>query len=294
MKKSLLTISLLALSVLGLAGCGGSGNSGTNANDTGAKEIAVVTDVGQLMDGGFNQGTYEGAEAYAKAHSKTYQYYQPANGAEATDGDRVAAMELAVTNGAKVIVAPGFLQENAMRESANKHPDVKYIFIDGYTIMKKKLAGDATDEQKAAAAKDTDYTTALPNVTAVSYKEQEAGYMAGYAAVMDGYTKLGGTFGGGGSNPACDRFAYGYAQGIDAAAKASNKNVDLKISFRYGDGFGASAELQSQISGWYATGTEVVFSCGGSMVQSVISAADANDGAKIIGVDTDQIGRAHV
>ena len=34
-------------------------------------EIAVVTDVGQLMDGGFNQGTYEGAKAYAEANGKT-------------------------------------------------------------------------------------------------------------------------------------------------------------------------------------------------------------------------------
>ena len=47
-------------------------------NDTAKTfEIAVVTDVGQLMDGGFNQGTYEGAKAYAEAHGLTYQYYQP-------------------------------------------------------------------------------------------------------------------------------------------------------------------------------------------------------------------------
>ena len=81
-------------------------------------EIAVVTDVGQLKDGGFNQGTYEGAEAYAKAHNKTYKYYQPANGSDATDNDRIAAMRQAVKNGAKIIVAPGFLQATAMRTVA--------------------------------------------------------------------------------------------------------------------------------------------------------------------------------
>ena len=53
-------------------------------------EIAVVTDVGQLNDGGFNQGTYEGAKAYAEANGKTYQYYQPKNGDKATDADRIS------------------------------------------------------------------------------------------------------------------------------------------------------------------------------------------------------------
>ncbi|MBO4217850.1 MAG: BMP family ABC transporter substrate-binding protein, partial [Clostridia bacterium] len=55
-------------------------------------EIALVTDVGQLMDKGFNQGTWEGVETYAKANNKTYKYYQPANGSDASDEDRIAAM----------------------------------------------------------------------------------------------------------------------------------------------------------------------------------------------------------
>ena len=185
-------------------------------------EIAVVTDVGQLMDGGFNQGTYEGAKAYAEANGKTYKYYQPANGSDATDNDRVAAMRQAVRNGAKIIVAPGFLQATAMATVADESPEVKFIFVDGWAMGKN-------------------------NVTAVVYKEEESGYMAGYAAVKEGYTKLGGTFGGGGTNPACNRFAYGYAQGANAAAKELGKNVEVKLSFQYGSGFSASTELQTQI-----------------------------------------------
>ena len=57
-----------------------------------AAKIAVVTDVGQLMDKGFNQGTYEGAQAYAEANGITMKYYQPANGSDATDNDRIDAM----------------------------------------------------------------------------------------------------------------------------------------------------------------------------------------------------------
>lgn len=239
-------------------------------NDTAKTyEIAVVTDVGQLMDGGFNQGTYEGAKAYAEAHGLTYQYYQPANGADATDNDRIAAMRQAIKNGAKVIVAPGYLQATAMTTVATESPEVKFIFVDGWALS------DANGQP-------------LQNVTAVVYKEEESGYMAGYAAVKEGYTKLGGTFGGGGTNPACNRFAYGYAQGIAAAAEELNKEVELKLSYKFGAGFGASVELQTQISGWYTAGTEVVFACGGSMFQSVKSAAEATTNGKIIGVDVDQ------
>lgn len=240
------------------------------ACDNEVYEIAVVTDVGQLMDGGFNQGTYEGAKKYAEEHELTYNYYQPANGANATDNNRIAAMRQAIKNGAKVIVAPGFLQAGAMTTVAQESPEVKFIFVDGWSL---------TDAEN----------NVLSNVTAIVYKEQESGYMAGYAAVMDGYTKLGGTFGGGGSNPACNRFAYGYVQGINAAAKALDINVDVKISFNYGDNFSASNELQAQITGWYNAGTEVVFSCGGSMISSVKAAAELSNG-KIIGVDVDQSG----
>lgn len=65
-------------------------------------------------------------------------------------------------------------------------------------------------------------------------------------------------------------------------------NVTVKYSYKYGENFSASSELQTQISGWYQNGTEVVFACGGSMFQSVKSAAGENANAKIIGVDVDQ------
>ncbi len=263
MKKalSLVLCIIMLLSMVSLVACSGS-----------TYEIAVVTDVGQLMDKGFNQGTWEGAEAYAKANGKTYKYYQPANGSDATDNDRIAAMRQAINNGAKVIVAPGFLQATAMTTVALENPDVKFVFIDGWTL---------TDAEG----------NALPNVTAVVYKEQESGYLAGYAAVMDGYRKLGYTGGGGGTNPACNRFGYGFVQGADTAAKALGLEagaVTVKYSYQHGANFSGSAELQAQINGWYSVGTEVVFACGGSMFESVKSAAEANPGAKIIGVDVDQ------
>lgn len=267
MKKKVLLVTLLVVAIV--ASC----LAFTACNKDGDKdktyEIAVVTDVGQLMDGGFNQGTYEGAKAYAEAHGKTYKYYQPANGADATDNDRIAAMRQAIKNGAKIIVAPGFLQKSAMRTVAMESPEVKFVYIDGETLK---------DDNGAE----------LKNVTAVVYKEEESGFMAGYAAVMEGYTKLGGIFGGGGSNPACNRFASGYVQGIREAATKLNKNIEVTVSFKNAENFSANTLLQTQIAGWYEAGTEVVFACGGSIFQNVKSAAEATTNGKIIGVDVDQ------
>lgn len=277
MKKILslaLCVVMLTCSALTLVACGSKNASAENAgaeaasgttNVADAKEIAVVTDVGQLMDGGFNQGTWEGSNNFANKNGLGAQYYQPANGADATDNDRIAAMRQAIQNGAKIIVTPGFLQATAIETVAKENPDVKFVFVDGWAM-------------------------GLDNVTAIVYKEEESGYMAGYAVAKDGYTKLGGTFGGGGTNPACNRFGYGFVQGAADAAKELGNNIEMKYSYKYGDGFSASSELQAQISSWYADGTEVVFACGGSMFQSVKSAAEEISNGKIVGVDVDQSG----
>lgn len=270
MKKILSLILCLALCVgcLAIVGCGGKTEIPDDCvAEDGTYEVAVVTDVGQLKDKGFNEGTWTGAKTYAYNNGKDYKYYQPQGGSDASDNDRIAAMKAAIDNGAEIIVAPGFLQAAAMTAVATEYPDVKFVFIDGWAL-------------------------GLDNVTAVSYKEQESGYMAGYAAVMEGYTKLGGTFGGGGTNPACNRFGYGYIQGAEAAAIEKNVEVEIKYSYQYGSTFSASSELQTQIAGWYQAGTEVVFACGGSMFDSVKSAAAEYQNAKIIGVDVDQSGES--
>ena len=225
-------------------------------------EIAMVTDVGALMDKSFNQGTWEGCEAYATANGLTYKYYQPANGSEATDDDRYDAMKAAVEGGAKVIVTPGFLQGTALEKAAKEFPDVKFIFIDGWAM-------------------------GLDNVSGIAYKEEQSGYLAGYAAVMEGYTKLGFCGGGGGTNPACCRYGYGFVQGAEAAAAVKGTEVEIKYTWQYGASFSASPELQTMVNGWYEQGTEVVFSAGGSIFNSITAAAAANDKA-VIGVDVDQ------
>lgn len=245
-------------------------------------EIAVVTDVGSLNDGGFNQGTYEGVKQYAEANGKKYNYFMPAGQNNATDADREAAMIQAIESGAKIIVAPGYLQAKAMAKCASLHRDVKFIFMDGMILKDEK-------------------GNPLNNVTALNYREEEAGFLAGYAVTKDTKLlkdkKLGGVFGGGGSNRACNAFAYGYAQGINQAmldlesekAIDNSKKAELRLSYLYGDQFSASNELETHVSSWYGSGTEIVFACGGSMTFSVKSAVDKADKEKMmIGVDVDQ------
>ena len=234
----------------------------TMTSADGTYEIAFVTDVGQLKDKSFNQGTWEGCKLYAAANNKSYKYYQPANADKATDDDRYDAMKAAVDGGAKVIVCAGFMQGNALAKAAAEFTDVNFIFIDGWDM-------------------------GLNNVAGIAYQEEQAGYLAGYAVVMEGYTKLGFCGGGGGTNPACCRYGYGFLQGANAAAAEKGITVDVKYSWQYGASFSASPELQTMASGWYASGTEIIFACGGSMFSSIASAAAEND-AKVVGVDVDQ------
>ena len=245
----------------------------TMTSPDGKYELAFVTDLGQLLDKSFNQGTWEGLKRYAHEKGRSYKYYQPANGNRATDEDRFNAMKAAADAGAKVVVCAGYLQGEALRKAATEYPDVKFIFIDGSVIRE-------TDSEDSAI---------LENIAAIDFNEEQSGFLAGFAAVADGYTRLGFTGGGGGTNPSCNRFAYGYTQGAQAAAEKLGKEVEMKLSWEYGASFAPSAELQTLLSGWYADGTEIIFCCGGPMCQSAFAAASANDGA-VIGVDVDQSG----
>ena len=233
-------------------------------SEDGKYQIALVTDVGQLKDGSFNEGTWNGVKLYAANNGKSYKYYQPANGSEATDDDRYDAMAAAADAGAELIVAPGFLQATALEKAAKAYPDTHFLFIDGWDL-------------------------GLANVKAVAYQEEQCGYFAGYAVVKEGYTKLGFCGGGGGTNPACCRYGYGFVQGANAAAAELGVDVEVQYTWLYGSTYSPSTELQTLVNGWYENGTECVFACGGTLCQSVFAAAAANDGVTV-GVDVDQSG----
>ena len=279
--KKILALLLALVLVLSLAACGAKKEElkaaeqpATKVTDNadevadnmtssdGKYEVAFVTDVGQLKDKSFNQGTYDGVKLYANNNGLSYKYYQPANGDAATDDDRYDAMKSACENGAKVVVAAGFMQGTSLERAAKDFPDTKFVFIDGWGM-------------------------GLDNVVGIAFNEQECGYLAGYAVVKEGYEKLGFCGGGGGTNPACCRYGYGFVQGANAAAAEMGKQIDVNYTWLYGASFSASPEMQTLTNGWYETGTEVIFAAGGSIFQSIAAAAAAND-KFVVGVDVDQ------
>lgn len=260
MKKvlSLFLASVLVFGLTALTGCG-SKNTGTSTYD-----IAMITDIGTIDDKSFNQGTWEGIVAYADKNNITHKYYKPTE--QSTDA-YLAAIQLAVQGGAKVIVTPGYLFDEPIYKAQDLYPNVKFILIDGTPHN----------------ADNTDFKTGS-NTVGITFAEEQSGYLAGYAAVKDGYTKLG--FMGGMALPAVMRFGYGYVQGADAAAKEMGvSNIDIK--YHYTGDFLATPETQTLAASWYADGTQVIFGCGGAVGNSVMSAAEAAK-AKVIGVDVDQ------
>lgn len=229
-------------------------------------EIALITDKGNIDDKSFNQGAWEGVTSFARATDLTHKYYRPE---DATDDAYLAAIDLAVESGAKVVVCPGFLFEPAVYEAQTKHPNVKFIILDG----------------TPRTADYSDYRTDA-NVASVMYAEQESGYLAGYAAVMDGYRNLG--FMGGMAVPAVQAFGYGYLQGIEAAAVELGLSAgDINVKYHYTGDFAESDTNKATAKAMYESGVEVIFACGGSVGKSVMAAA-SEAGKKVIGVDVDQ------
>ncbi|MBP3889414.1 MAG: BMP family ABC transporter substrate-binding protein [Cellulosilyticum sp.] len=295
MKKALsmlLTASVLGSLSLSMVGCGSSAatptndssvsneasessNGATESNDSSETpasdetqssgyELALVTDIGTIDDKSFNQGAWEGVEKYATENNKTYKYYQPT---EKTTAAYVNTISLAIEGGAKVVVCPGYLFEPAVFEVQDTYPDIKFILLDG----------EPHNEDYS------EYRT-NDNVCPILYQEDQAGFLAGYAVVKDGYTKLG--FMGGMAVPAVMRYGYGFVQGAELAATEMNV-TDLEVKYHYTGGFNATPEVQAMAASWYQSGTEVIFGCGGAVGNSVMSAAEAGSG-KVIGVDVDQ------
>ncbi len=259
--KKIGAILLSMIMMLSLIGCGNKSTSESN----GGYELALITDVGTIDDKSFNQGSWEGVVKYAEENGLTHKYYKPT---EKSDEAFMTAIDLAVKGGAKVVVCPGFLFEVAVYNAQAKYPDVTFIILDG-------------------SPHSGDYNVDIAeNTYSIFYAEQEAGYLAGYAAVKDGYRQLG--FMGGIAVPSVIRFGYGFVQGADAAAKELGLDKDsINIKYTYVGNFDASPENMAKAASWYNEGTEVIFACGGGVGNSVMKAAETA-GKKVIGVDVDQ------
>jgi basic membrane protein A len=253
--KKLLSLLIAIAVVFSLAACGAE-----------EYKVAMITDSGTIDDESFNQGTWEGIVEYCEENDITHKYYKPL---EISDDAYLEAIGLAVEGGAEVVVTPGFLFESAVYAAQFEYPEVKFILIDGVPHTPDWATFETAE-----------------NTLSILFNEHESGFLAGYAAVKDGYTKLG--FTGGMAVPAVVKFGVGYIAGAYYAA--DEMGVDLDFSndtYHYFGNFGPSDEFKNIAASWYVGGTEVIFSAAGGAGSSVMSAAEENSG-KVIGVDIDQ------
>lgn len=277
--KKILSVSMAAAMTLSLAACGSTATSESESassettttsatSEAGAVEASSITgiaqccDVGTIDDESFNQGCWEAIKAYGEANGIDVEYYLPPD--DPSDEDRQTLIRNAVNDGANTIVCVGYLYGSSIAWAAQEYPDVNIIGVD-------ITASDIGTEEIPS------------NVYCITFKEEQAGYLAGYAAVKDGFTQLG--FLGGQAVPAVIRYGYGFVQGADAAAQETGTKIN--INYWYGNQFYGDANITARMESWYSNGTEVVFACGGGIYTSAVEAAVNYDGW-VIGVDVDQ------
>lgn len=294
-------LALLLALVLVLTACGGQGGSDKESKEEPkesqaseeSKDLAkepekegaiawddnslyLITDLGTIDDKSFNQGSFEGLEQFAEEIGVKANYLRPQDQGEQ---NYIQAIEQAIQQGAKVVVTPGYLFDTSVGVVQDKYPDVKFIAVD--FEPQKVLEGEKNED---GSPKKETYFGSNKNTTSLMFREQESGYLAGYAAVKDGYTKLG--FAGGLAVPAVIRYGFGYIAGANQAAEEMGLDK-IDVIYNYTGTFNPKPEIQTMAASWYQQGTEIIFSCGGGIAASVLKAAQENKGL-MIGVDVDQ------
>jgi len=244
------------------------GEEGFTASDIHVALVAHSPD-SILDDGSFNEGAWQGIQRFLSSHGLSAdhaRFFQPHS---ADDVARVDLVADAVAAGANIVVLPGFHFIDSSAEMQEMFPDVKFVLL------------DATPAGGPAA-----------NTAAIHYAEEQAGFLAGYAAVMEGYRSLG--FMGGIAVPAVVRFGHGFLQGAEHAAESLElEEGEVTVLYYYVGGFAPSPEVATTASAWFADGVDVIFAAAGGAGFSVISGAEASGGS-VIGVDVDQSGAGDV
>ena len=226
-------------------------------------EIAFVSD-GTVMDGGYNETIYRGVQMYGLAAGASFSSY---NTEEDHFEEYTDLIIYAISNQAKIVVCAGYDFGEAIGELQDIYSEITFLLIDGVPTDEKGNPVEIMD-----------------NVHCVSFREEESGYLAGYMAVLEGYRSLG--FIGGKEEPSVVRYGYGYLQGIDAAAQELGLE-NVTVNYWYSGTYQPSEDIYEKAASWYNEGTELIFACGGYLYESVLEAAEKEDGL-LIGVDVDQ------
>ena len=220
------------------------------ATDPSDLKIGLITDVGGVNDGSFNQSSWEGLEKAGEDLGVTVNYLE-----SATDADYQPNMETFVDEDYDLIISVGYMLADATKEAAEANPDTKFAIIDDSSID-------------------------LPNVTSLMFKAEQASYLVGYVAGLTTKTNNIG-FVVGMTNETMNQFGYGYCAGaIDA-------NPDITVQQFNANSFADSATGKSMANTAITNGADIVFQAAGATGLGVIEACQ-EAGVYAIGVDSDQ------
>ena len=229
-----------------------SGDSAEAADTKDASELKVglITDVGGVNDGSFNQSSWEGLERAGEELGVTVNYLE-----SATDADYAPNLETFVDEDYDLIISVGYMLADATRAAAEANPDTKFAIIDDSSID-------------------------LPNVTSLIYHAEQASYLVGYVAgLMTETDNIGVVIGM--TNETMNLFGYGYCAGaIDA-------NPDITIQQFNANSFADPATGKTNAGTAITNGADIVFHAAGATGLGVIEACQ-EAGVYAIGVDRDQ------
>ena len=256
MKKKGLCILLTVMMTVGiLGGCG---------KKEATENISLIT--ASADEGYVANEVEEAVTRYASENDLIYEDHRVTGGEEE---DIIAEIEKAAKAGTDVVVCSGAVFELPIYKMQSQYKNVKFIIVDG---APRKAEGEKYKVRT--------------NTRAILYAQEQGGFLAGYAAVKDGYKNLG--FMGGVSDEGVVRYGIGFVQGANYAAKEMNLSSDkIVIRYSYLGTNEISPSLMETAGEWYDQGCEVIFAGGGSIGTAVMKAAEQKD-KKVIGADCDQ------
>lgn len=255
----LLAVALLATLAVGCA----KKETPTDTTDGKTTDVkaAMVTDVGRLGDKSFNDLSWAGLKA---AEAELGVEVKVLESTQMTDYDSNLA-QLA-TAGYSPVFAVGFLMTDAISKATTAYPDVDWAGIDIF------LADPPT------------------NYVGISFKENEAGYLAGIVAglatkdTFDSRLNAENVIGfvGGMEIPPVQKFEAGFIAG------AKSVNPDVKIISKYVGKFDDQAGGKEAGLALIADGADIIFAAAGSTGVGTFAACQSSKKALFIGVDSDQ------
>jgi basic membrane protein A and related proteins len=260
--RFLAPLALLAVTAAA-AGCGSSndnaGSTTTNQTTTAASsdfKVGLSTDIGGLNDRSFNHLAFVGlqrAEHALGVQTRVVESKSPA--------DYIPNLSALAKQGYDLVIGVGFTEIQAMQAVAKQFPKTHFAIVD---------VSNADEGH-------------LKNVQGLLFKEQEAGYLAGYAAGLAAKAKGGTAVSsvGGQKQPPVDRYIAGYQAGAKAAFPG------VKLINGYSQDFANQAKCKEVALNQIASGSVVVFQVAGGCGLGALDAAKQKS-VWGVGVDADQ------